>query len=230
MLTDKEYHSLTRTSWITTYSCKHEGTLIVLGSAEGGVHELGEVREHCPDCKVATVGHAAGMSVADFVVSDHYEVHEELRRLQEEIGGNGYTTHATYTGKAKNYPQVDYWWNWPRPSCTSMWTAIRIGIYTGFDRIILCGCPLSFGNIQHPSQIQKDGDVWPPPRDLDRLRPKPGCETSEDILQQFRMWFVAQCMEFKGRVFSMSGFTKDVLGAPPDIEQTKNTVCEEGTL
>lgn len=217
MLTDKQYHSLTRKSWVTTYSCKHEGTLLVLGSAEGGVSELREVMRSYPIHKIAAVGHASGLSRADFVISDHYEVHEELRRLQDEIGGNGYTTHATYTAKAKHYPAIDHWWNWPRSNCTSMWTAVRIGIYTGFKHIILCGCPLTFGNIQHPSQIEKDGDVWPPARSPNCLRQRPGWETSEDILQQFRMWFVSQCLEFKGRVFSMSGFTKDVLGAPPEL-------------
>lgn len=200
--------------WLTTYPHKHKGTLIVLGSAEGGVLELEKVKEHYPDCKIAAVGHAAGMSVADFVISDHYEVHRELRRLQDEIGGNGYTTHATYTAKAKTYTSVDHWWNWPRPNCTSMWTAIRIGIYTEFERIVLCGCPLTFGNIQHPKQIEKDGDIWPPPRDIIQHKSKDGWNTSEEILQQFRMWFVAQCLEFKGKVFSMSGFTGDVLGMP----------------
>ena len=217
MLTDKQYHSLNRKSWVTTYHCKHEGTLLVLGSAEGWLCDLQWAVQHYPTHKIAAVGHAAGLSRADYVVSDHYEVHEELRRLQDEIGGNGYTTHATYTAKAKHYPAVDHWWNWPRPNCTSMWTAVRIGIYTGFKCIILCGCPLDFGNIQHPSQIKKDGNDWPPPRDLKLHKPMAGWDTTEEILQQFRMWFVSQCLEFKGRVFSMSGFTKDVLGMPPDI-------------
>lgn len=217
MLTDKQHHSLKREHWVTTYPRKHEGTLLVLGSADGWLCDLQKAVECYPTHKIAAVGHAAGFSKADFVVSDHYEVHEELRRLQNEIGGNGYTTHATYTAKSVCYPSVDYWWNWPRPNCTSMWTAIRIGIYTGFERIVLCGCPLTFGKIQHPCQIKRDGSDWPPTRDLTLHKPKAGWNTSDDILQQFRMWFVSQCLEFKGRVFSMSGFTKDVLGMPPEF-------------
>jgi SAM-dependent methyltransferase len=84
----------------------------------------------------------------------------------------------------------------------------------GYKEIILCGCPLEHGRIQHPRQVEKDGAAWPPPRDLQRYRPQKGLNTSEEILVSFRKHFVAVSTAWRGTVTSMSGFTKAVLGAP----------------
>lgn len=196
---------------IGTYLNTHSGTLIVLGSAEGALKELDEIRGRRPNSMVAAVGHAAGFTKVDFVFSDHYEMHEYLRNLQNEFGDTHYSTHCSMCSRAASYPAVDYWWNWPRPPCTSAWTAIRFGLHVGFDEIVLCGVPMEFGQIQHPEQREKDGDVWPPPREGKRI----GRQESDEVLRIFQTEFVRHCLEFKGKVFSMSGYTRAVLGAPP---------------
>jgi hypothetical protein len=200
----------------TTYVGKHTGLLVVLGSAANGLVEIEQVRENREKITIATVGHAAASIKATFVVSDHYEVHEELKRLQSRFGDN-FTTHCSLCSAPEHYPAIDHWWNWPRPSCTSAWTAIRMGLHLRFDEIILCGIPMTFGLIQHHAQRKKDGCTWPPPQKLkhpQRQAPK----TSVEVLNEFRSEFVRQCLEFEGRVFSMSGFTRDVLGLPVGIK------------
>lgn len=199
------------------YTAKHAGTLIVLGSGESAIAELDVVIVHRPEYMIASVGHAAGMAMVDFVVSDHYEVHEELKRLQRRFHPD-FSNHCTLCSGYYKWSAIDYWWEWPRPTSTSAWTAIRIGLHCGFAEIILCGVPMEFGVIQHPGQREKDGYLWPPPqkckKQVERVKPR----TSAEVLDGFRQAFVEQCLEFKGRVMSMSGFTRAVLGAPKDLE------------
>lgn len=155
------------------------------------------------------------MVKADFVVSDHYEVHERLRALQEQFGAGHFTTHCTLCGSAMAYQNIDHWWGWRRAAATSMETAVRIGLAVGFKEIILCGCPLTAGEIQHPDQVAKDGAVWPPPRDVIVRGEVARHDTSDDVLRSFRIAFTKLAAKWKGQVFSMSGFTRQILGPPP---------------
>lgn len=198
----------------SSYSVQHEGTLLVLGSAEGGLEELDTVRECRPEASVMSIGHAAGMTKADFVMTDHYEVHSELRALQDRYHTE-YSTHCTRASGWQKYPAVDYWWDLPRAIATSAESAIDIGLAMGFDEIILCGCPLEGGTIQHPKQREKDGDIWPPPRDLRAHGRKLGEETSDEILATFRRNFLLLADKWLGHVFSMGGYTQSILGSPP---------------
>lgn len=200
----------------TTYVGSHAGTLVVLGSAVDALVELECVWQHRKVITIATIGHAAASTKAAFVVSDHYEVHEDLRRLQS-VFGDDFTTHCSLCSNPEQYPAVDHWWNWPRPSCTSAWTAIRMGMYLKFDEVILCGVPMMFGIIQNAEQRDKDGYTWPPPQKF-KHKTTQTPKTSVEVLNEFRSEFVRHCLEFEGRVFSMSGFTRDVLGIPKDFE------------
>ena len=186
------------------YDEKHSGTLLVLGSAEGGLDELRTIQEHRASTKIMTIGHAASLVKADFCVSDHYETINTVRRLQKEHHLN-FSTHCTRCAGWWKYPDVDYWWDWERSDATSAQTAIRIGLCMGFDEIILCGCPLQAGNIQHPEQVKKDGKDWPPKGDFN---------SGEDQLTSFKRNFAKYCGLWHNKVFSMSGFTRDCLGAP----------------
>lgn len=199
---------------IPSYPFKHSGTLLILGSAENALEELKEAQRMRSGIMIMTVGHAAGLIKADFIVSDHYEVHEELRKLQNVFGVGHFSSHCAFTGHLDNHPEVDYWWHWRRSEASSVQTAIRIGMKVGFQEIILCGCPLQHGFIQHPLQIKKDGIDWPPKRDTKKYGRKDGLNTSEEILSAFRFHFKNFSREWKGIVFSMSGYTKEVLGEP----------------
>lgn len=106
------------------------------------------------------------------------------------------------------YPSVTDWWG-PEVSsgATSAGKAAMIGLAMGFERIVLCGCPMDgSGYTFDEAQVSQD----------------PACRRVGDpkaqnvkIIKRYRdtMARLAQTT-FKGRVFSMSGFTKQVLGAP----------------
>lgn len=207
--------SMSRGKWLTNYPNRHDGaTLLILGGSETGLLELKQAQAARPGALVAAVDHAAASAKVDMIVSDHYEVHGELRSLQDQFGKDHYTTHCTFMRATTKYPAIDYWWSWRRAEASSIQTAIRIGLATGCKEIILCGCPLEHGTIQHPLQRSKDGDDWPPPRDIEKYGRKRGRETSEEILIEFRKKFAEFAVDWRGKVFSMSGFTRDILGAP----------------
>lgn len=213
------------------YPFRHDGVLAVLGSAEGGLKELGRVLKKHPDAGIMAIGHAAGMTEVDFVVTDHYEVHPELRRLQSKFHSD-FTTHCSRASGWRDCKAVDYWWDWPRATATSAETAIRIGLAVGFDEIILCGCPLRREKIQHPDQVKKDGKQWPPPRDIDKHGYEQGKNTSDEICGDYQREFARKGAQWAGQVTSMGGFTRRVLGAPswhkpePSIEkQVVSILC-----
>ena len=221
MLTEKQYKQIKREpSFLTTYPFQHEGTLLILGSATGGMDELKKVLSYKPNAMIATVGHAAGYCKADFVISDHYEVIEQLKRLQRRFGNDHFNTHCTLCSSAWKWPHVDHWWNWRRSEATSVQTAIRIGLTTGFSEIILCGSPLRREEIQHPLQREKDGSEWPPPRNIKKHGGLPGLETSDEILRFVQQKFIQFSADWIGKVFSMSGFTRDILGPPPFLPES----------
>lgn len=199
----------TRPSPLSDYPRRHTGTLIVLGSAAGGLEEFARVRAARPDAEVGTVGHAAALVPAQFLFTDHYEMHEKLRALQAPYN-TAFTTHcARSSGWEKWKRWVDFWWDWPRAQATSAQSAIRVGLAVGFREIILCGCPIEAGRIQHPDQREKDGNAWPPPNKFLR-------RSGQKELEDFRLFFVRFAREcnWRGRVFSMSGFTRETLGEP----------------
>jgi hypothetical protein len=205
---------------ITNYPLSHDGTLFVCGSAECMTEDLHSIMIERSRFKIAAIGHAAGMVKADFVVSDHYEVHKELKRLQRQLRGDSkFSNHCTYCDRVKDNKAIDHWWKWSRSVATSAETAIRMGITMGFDEIVLCGCPLEMGRIQHPRQQTKDGEIWPPPRNQIAHGPKDGYNTSGDILYNFRLEFARRAPVWRDNhnVRSMSGFTRERLGPPNGI-------------
>ena len=216
MLSREDMLALRAKAKVTTYPRRHSGTLIVVGAAADAVTDFATVASERGNYQIAAIGHAAALMPVDFVVSDHYEIHEALRRLQSRFGSR-FTTHCTLCRYGHLYPSVDYWWSWRRALATSAETAIRMGLYVGFDEIVLCGCPLERAKVQPTAQVERDGEEWPPPRDVDRYGEKDNQNTSDEILREFRRQFEVLSEPWRDRVFSVSGFTRQVLGLPPGV-------------
>lgn len=86
--------------------------------------------------------------------------------------------------------QIDYKFPGQRTSGSSGLFAVRVAFMLGFDRIVLCGIPLTkeFGKVDY-------GPLW----------------HGEKL---FRDAFQKAIPLFDGRVRSMSGWTKDLVGMP----------------
>lgn len=109
------------------------------------------------------------------------------------------------------YPSVTDWWGAEYSSgATSAGKAVLIGLAMGYDAIVLCGAPM-------------DGSGYFPGESEDglQIRHEKACQRVGDptvqnrrTIMRYRERFKELAPQWRGRVFSMSGFTRDCLGAP----------------
>jgi hypothetical protein len=107
------------------------------------------------------------------------------------------------------YPSVTDWWGPEFSSgATSAGKAALIGLALGYESVILCGCPMD-GSGYAPGEsegipqfaaVQRVGD--------------PAKQKASTIRRYYGTMEQLAKTTFRGRVFSMSGKTKEWLGAP----------------
>lgn len=160
-------------------------------------------------------GACAAVEHAGHVLAGHTAKAEEFQaaRLQAFPHAAPWRLHANWNSPRKGIPRAEFpsvtdWWG-PEVSsgATSAGKAAMIGLAMNFSKIVLCGCPM-------------DGSGYS--FDEARVSQDPACRRVGDaksqsvkIIKRYRdtMAKLAQGA-FKGRVFSMSGFTRQVLGGP----------------
>ena len=151
---------------------------------------------------------------AEHVLSGHTECAEEFARQRREKFPNAqpWRLHATTASKyaayqAKDFPSVTDWWDKSYAAgATSAAKAAKIGLLgLNFDEVILCGCPLdasgyALGEAKSPvTNCHRVGD--------------PAAQHFRAI-HGYREKYVKFADQFRGQVFSMSGFTMACSGAP----------------
>jgi len=98
---------------------------------------------------------------------------------------------------AKDYPHMENVWPWPLQGTSSL-GAVYTGLALGFDEIVLCGVPLDDkGHFYDPPDVKTNFTNVVPDRD-----------------GELRFWRDAKQRFFDGKVTSMSGRTRDLLGSP----------------
>lgn len=107
------------------------------------------------------------------------------------------------------YPSVQRWFGAAMSSgATSAGKAALMGLDMGYELVILVGCPMDGsgyslleGRVSQQAHCQRVGD--------------PSMQNRRTIARyRAKMKQLAETT-FKGKVFSMSGYTKEVLGYPP---------------
>lgn len=105
------------------------------------------------------------------------------------------------------YPSVTDW-HGPLVStgATSAGKAARIGLLIGYDMVVLCGCPMNWsGYFDGEAKVRHDCARIGDP-----------IEINNRTIRRYRESMARRAItDFKGKVFSMSGFTREVLGPPP---------------
>jgi hypothetical protein len=160
-------------------------------------------------------GACAAVEHADHVLAGHTEKAEEFQAARKLAFPNArpWRLHANWaqpgkTPKAK-YPSVTDWWGGDVSSgATSAGKAALIGLKMGFGKIILAGCPMDGSGyfigeskgIKQEAACQRIGDKTKQQATIIRRYKAKMAELAETT--------------FKGRVFSMSGYTAKVLGTP----------------
>ena len=202
-------------------------TLLIVGSAPCLYEDVGRALQLRPFSAVLLVnGACTAIENAEHVLAGHEEKAEFFARERRERFPKAppWRLHATthpHRQKAcrEMFPSVTDWWpHEVGAGATSASKAAKLAFLLGFDEAILCGCPLD-GSGYFPGEA----DV---PQHVNCLRIGDsgmayGMQVSVQesrIIKGYRANFKALAEgEFKGRVFSMSGFTRDQLGEPPGV-------------
>jgi hypothetical protein len=106
------------------------------------------------------------------------------------------------------YPSVTDWHGaWASSGATSAGKAALIGLRLGYDLIVLAGCPMD------GSGYSFDEAIVPHDKSCQRIGDATKQKQRTIVRYRERMKQLAEG-EFKNKVFSMSGYTRQVLGAP----------------
>jgi hypothetical protein len=191
-------------------------TLLVVGSAPCLHEDLVAARALFWDHETMTVnGACAAVEHAEHILAGHTARAEEYNAARKRVFPNAapWRVHANWTSKSpiprKKLPSVTDWWPVEMSSgATSAGKAALIGLAMNFERVVLCGCPMD-GSGYFPRECE---GIWKDPACARIGDPK---KQGAKLIQRYkdRMRELA-ATTFKGRVFSMSGHTKELLGAP----------------
>lgn len=189
--------------------------LIVVGSAPCAHEDYAKAKAAYPDAETLLVNGACTMiREAEHMLCGHTAKSEEFAKARRAaFPDNPIRVHAAWTMPGRppksDFPSVTDWQ--PHSISTrasSAGKAARLGLMLGFDMVVLAGCPMDgSGYSFEEAKVSQD---------------KSCLRIGDPNKQQFRavnsyrehMTALAQT-EFKGRVFSMSGFTMQQLGKPP---------------
>lgn len=195
--------------------------LLVVGSAPCAHEDYAQAQLLYPDHETMLINGACTMiQDAEHMLSGHTVKAEQFVKARKEAFPDGPMprVHANVLEKHKRqyqreFPSVTDWWGGEMSSgATSAGKAALIGIAMGFYPVVLCGCPMdgsgydkSEAKVRHDPSCARVGD----PTKQDRR-----------IIKSYHEKMVALARtDFKDRVFSMSGFTRAHLGAPPESWQ-----------
>lgn len=178
------------------FPMRYSGDCIVAGNAEGLHDDLAAAREILGDVPVIAVNGASREVKAIALFSKHPDRYIEMRWIshQRRLFGDGFTVHAP--GRGSKMPWVNYWWPDAEGRGGSAWGARKLACLIGFDRVVLCGCPLepgpycgghNLGGFMHRTDV---------------------CDNLFDGIKAETDWH--------GGAHSMSGRTKELLGLPDD--------------
>lgn len=185
------------------YPHLHSGTVLVCGFAATLWDDLAAVESVKPGLPIIAVNEAAVHLPAFAIYSFHTEA-EKLGRWtkeQRENFGDGFTVHGSgsrdfYEHNIRNYPHVQYWWAASASRGSSGWCARILAGMMGFDEVVLCGIPLDHRRYAD----KKPAWYWQSGR--------------TNAVTVFQKAVKADTVHHEG-CYSVSGWTRELLGAPP---------------
>ena len=190
--------------------------LLAVGSAPGLYADLANGLERYPDAEVMLInGACTAVEDAQHVLAGHTDKAEFFAKARADAFPLAlpWRLHATWMIRhpipRDLYPSVTDWHGPEHSSgATSAGKAAMIGLSMGFDRIILCGCPMD-GSGYFPGESKG----IPQLASCQRIGDAKKQQMATIRRYRKRMLELAQTL-FKGKVFSFSGYTREVLGAP----------------
>lgn len=181
------------------------GTLLIVGSAACVHDDLEHAKALRPYCDVLLINGAAQL----------------IEQAQHVLAGHGDKADAFMAARAAKFPNapsvyvhasrrigrpigkaVTHVWEHVSTGGTSAWKAVRIGRAMGYEELILCGCPLDDSGY---APGESDGIT----HECARIGLGEG-----RMYENYRRTFAKRAKEEGQNVFSMSGYSRELLGAP----------------
>src|SRR6185437_2276606 len=198
-------------------------TMLVVGSAPCLFEDVERALKLRPLASLMLVnGACTAIENAEHVLAGHEEKAEMFAAERRRRFPNAppWQLHACCNLKRLDmyrsmFPSVTRWWPHEKGTgATSASKAVRLCFDMGADEVILCGCPLDQpgyfpgeAKVHQQVSCERIGD-----HGMSRI----GIPVQETrIIKAYRTRFKQLAEgEFKGKVFSMSGFTRECLGEP----------------
>lgn len=197
-------------------------TLLVVGSAPCLFEDVERALEIYDGAHIMLVnGACVSLKEAQHVLAGHTNKAEEFASARRSVfpDADPWCLHAnwnnpeTLADAKKEYPSVTDWWGKGfSTGATSIAKGARIGLAMGYAPIIICGAPMD-GSGYFVGESESGKKIK---HDCLRI----GDSTKQDayVIQKYRYRFTLLAEnDFKGKVFSMSGFTRSCLGGPQDF-------------
>lgn len=187
--------------------------LLAVGSAPCLFDDVQAALALYPDASLMLInGACTSFRHVEHVLSGHTAKSRLFKEAREKAfpGGPAYRMHATlsYPAQKQENPDVTDWWSQQYVTgATSAGKAARIGLALGYDRVILCGCPFD------PQVGYWEGEADVPHDNCPRFN-TPGNPRRVITRYRDKLAVLAKQEPFKSQVFSMSGFSRQVLGSP----------------
>ena len=215
-------------------------TMLVVGSAPCLYEDVEEALKLRPLAEVMLInGACTAIEDAGHVLAGHEEKCEFFAEARKKAFPNAkpWRLHANTMDHRRNEmkhlcPSVTDWWPFERGiGATSASKAAKIAKMMGFDEVILCGSPLDDsgyfegegkGIPQNRSCLRVGDSGFSShitPYHTGQYSTAPGTVMrvqESKVVQSYRTRFRQLAEgEFKNWVYSMSGFTREILGYPP---------------
>jgi hypothetical protein len=200
-------------------------TLIVAGSAPCLFEDLAAARTLYEDADVMTINESCGgIENIQHMLAGHTVKAEAFWKYRQDKFPFWHepvrvhaSWHRVYEAPKDEYPSVTDWWGGEvSTGATSAGKAIRIGFKLEYDPIILVGFPMNGSGYFNPNETDYFQKKFT--RFGKCLRIGDPNMQHHHRIEKYRIKFAELAKtEWKGRVFSMSGFTRDCLGAPDGL-------------
>ena len=203
---------------VPIYPFKESGPVLVLGSAPCIHDDIKAALKAYPKAKKIGVSRIVSEISVDHifkiekpqvcsVVRVHDRCHPKARRPIV------HTTKAYKHSKCANY----YWTVADKPKqqegiChtgTSGWAAANVAVAMGFDTVIMCGCPVEGVGYMDANPYRKAGGLLP--ENFNHWNSHNG------VVSYYQQNIKRTMKDYEGIIFSMSGFTRDLMGEPKGL-------------
>lgn len=186
-------------------------TLIVLGSAPCLYADLDSALSIRPEAHVIAVNEACGaVERIDHILAGHCDKARMFLdyRLKKFPDSDPVYIHATRRRDFTEPSCVTHWWHECIVGGTSAWKAARIGVGMGYQEIIMAGCPLDLSGYFNPKETKGFK------HECRRVGEPLDDGSPSQLTLRYRKEFLRNAVLFGHNVRSMSGWSREVLGAP----------------